>query len=745
MIRRCSRNGMFGVLAAIQLTIVVFAVTLGTVESSDNDPTTLAALKTQRQECLASPPKRITLTQSRSLASAAYIIFKDCAILTIQANTQGDGTTSMDASGHKIEVVQSFPKVDSLNLSNNKIKEIQEADDTSITTLDISSNGLIAMNKILIPSSVTVLIVDNNFLAALFESDIPDTVTSISMRNNSLISLQNFVIGDHMQNIDISDNSLLKLYIWDMPPKLQTFRCQNCAIKVIAGLTFPSATSLLTFDLTGSTIEIFEVANSSVPVLNAVRDLAVTTVGGNCSDTRASRMVARSTHLCVLSDADFDDKFYVGDSKTTGTMLTGEESEDHGGYFSNWMMLAMTCLGGMLVCIVGGVVFVVFRRRHKNRDVELKKAEILEFDPDASLSFKVPKYVPSRSTVMSRTGRTDSIVDTTLNRSAANFVFNDIRTDEDILQCRLLQEDVVRGDLLAQGGYGAVYLATFQNVNVVIKQLLPERARDKRCLGGFLDEIRLYSTLDHPKIVRFVGVTWSSLLDISLVMEYMPNGDLCTMLHEQHLRESCKQVARTNYSWFHSSDRGHSVKCKSLLALDIAEALVYLHSFESPIIHRDLKSKNVLLSETWEAKLTDFGISRELTDEETMTAEIGTVSWIAPEVLRGEQYSEKADVYSFGVILTELDTCRRPYADGIPGEINRGMNNKTSNTQIAVLVSAGTLRPNVHDDCPRTVRKLVDKCLAFNPKDRPSALQIHYELRHLELENKRLACRMGAE
>ncbi|POM72321.1 TKL protein kinase [Phytophthora palmivora] len=303
------------------------------------------------------------------------------------------------------------------------------------------------------------------------------------------------------------------------------------------------------------------------------------------------------------------------------------------------------------------------------------------------------------------------------------------------MQCRLLQEEVVRGKLIAKGGCGAVYLATFQNEKVVTKQLLPERARDKR---WFMDKIRLCSTLDHPKIVHFIGVTWSSMLDINMVMEYMPRGDLSTMLQKQLQRETRDEYARDGYSWFHSVGEGENLKCKSLIALDIAEALVYLHSFESPIIHRDLKPKNVLLSDTWEAKLTDFGISRELDEDQTMTAEIGTVSWIAPEVLRGEHYSEKADVYSFGVILTELDTCRRPYSLGIPGESNRGGNNKTSNTRIAVLVSAGTLRPEVHTDCPRSVRYLVDKCLAFDPEDRPSALQIHYELRNLELGEEEL-------
>ncbi|KAE9028839.1 hypothetical protein PR003_g12609 [Phytophthora rubi] len=705
----------------------------------------LAALKTQRQECLASPPARITLTQSASSSSAAYVIYKDCAILTIRADTQSDGTRSMDASGQRIELVESFPQVDSLDLSGNSIAIITESDGNSITTLDLSENGIRDMGNISIPGSVEVLNLDDNELTGLSNGDVPNTVTSISIRNNSITSLQSFAVSDQAQYIDLSDNSMPKLSSWQMPDSLQSFRCQDCEIKIIAGVVFPTDMALSTLDLTGSNIENFEVANSSVAVLEAVDDLVVTTIGSNCSDSHATALVARSMSLCVLSDGYFDAKYLVGGSSSSGDQSSGNpafaggEGGGSSSGFSNWMMLAMICLGAMMACVLGGAVFVIYRRRQKVRDEELQAAENLEFDPDVSSSSKATKYVPGYLTGMSSTEHTNSVPERLMSDSTANFVMNDIRTDDDIQQCRLLQEEVVRGKLLAKGGYGAVYTATFQNEKVVTKQMLPERARDKRYLASFMEEIRICSTLDHPKIVRFIGVTWSTMLDISMVMELMPRGDLSTTLQKQLQRETRDKLARDGYSWFHSVGEGDSMKCKSLIALDIAEALVYLHSFGSPIIHRDLKPKNVLLSDTWEAKLTDFGTSRELDEDQTMTAEIGTVSWIAPEVLRGEHYSEKADVYSFGVILTELDTCRRPYSLGIPGESNRGgNNNKTSNTRIAVLVSAGSLRPEVHTDCPRSVRNLVDRCLAYDPEDRPSALQIHYELRNLELGDDEL-------
>ncbi|KAI9915249.1 hypothetical protein PsorP6_007321 [Peronosclerospora sorghi] len=268
---------------------------------------------------------------------------------------------------------------------------------------------------------------------------------------------------------------------------------------------------------------------------------------------------------------------------------------------------------------------------------------------------------------------------------------------------------------------------TFQNETVVVKQVLPERAREPRWLGSFIEEIRLYLTLQHPKIVRFIGVTWRIVVDISMATEYLPRGDL-SISSSGNASESDSVRVREMATL-------GPLKCKSLLALDIAEALVYLHSFERPIIHWDLKHKNVLLSASWEAKVTDVGASRE--DDQTLAAEIGTVAWIAPEILRGEHYSEKADVYSFGIRV--VVRMHKGYFQA------RVVTTGYYPIRIAVLVSAGSLRPHVRGDCPQSLSHLVHKCLAYDPVERPSALQLHYELRNLEVErDERVALTCGA-
>ncbi|KAF4320501.1 hypothetical protein BBO99_00008051 [Phytophthora kernoviae] len=232
--------------------------------------------------------------------SNAYVIYTNCAILTVHATTKSDGTKSMDASGLKIEVIESFPTVDSLSL-------------------------------------------DDNRLTGISDGEMSAAVTSISLRNNSISSLQTFSLNDAMIYIDLSDNTIPKLSSWEMPANLQSFRCQSCDISVIGGVLFPSSMSLATLDLSGSNVNGFEVSNSSVDLLENVDDLVVTTTGGNCSDSRTKPTIVRSMYLCVLSDELFNQKYFVSGSDSNTDQSYNNPAEDDGGGgggLSNWMMFA---------------------------------------------------------------------------------------------------------------------------------------------------------------------------------------------------------------------------------------------------------------------------------------------------------------------------------------------------------------------------------------------------------------------
>ncbi|KAL0393326.1 UNVERIFIED_CONTAM: putative serine/threonine-protein kinase SIS8 [Sesamum radiatum] len=154
-------------------------------------------------------------------------------------------------------------------------------------------------------------------------------------------------------------------------------------------------------------------------------------------------------------------------------------------------------------------------------------------------------------------------------------------------------------------------------------------------------EVSLMKRLRHPNILLFMGAV-TSPQRLCIVTEFLPRGSLFRLLQ----RNTTKLERRR---------RIH-------MALDIARGMNYLHHLNPPIIHRDLKSSNLLVDRNWTVKVGDFGLSR-LKNETYLTTKSGkgTPQWMAPEVLRNDPADEKADVYSFGVILWELVTHKIPW------------------------------------------------------------------------------------
>lgn len=317
--------------------------------------------------------------------------------------------------------------------------------------------------------------------------------------------------------------------------------------------------------------------------------------------------------------------------------------------------------------------------------------------------------------------------------------------DDRLFALRIESDDVRILHVLGKAGCGMLYLAevtrrqsqfrrssvTTMNCEsvgseaqfVTLKKILPElSAVNSPSLTLFLQEIQLMSQLEHPKIVEFIGVTWTSISDIAMVLEFVPNGDLGTLLKIDKDREQNFQSHRLN--WFEPETMFastmalslRSMPSKSAIALDILEALVYLHSFTSPVIHRELRAQNVLLSKSYDAKLCNFGAPSEWQVDTSRSESAESVAWVAPEVLRGEAFSEKADMYSFGVVLAEMASCSRPFAGLLTAEI-------------IFRVLTEDVRPDVGSRCPEEIRHFAMKCMQGDPTARPSAQEAYQELR----------------
>ncbi|KAL7140190.1 hypothetical protein ABFS83_09G105200 [Erythranthe nasuta] len=205
----------------------------------------------------------------------------------------------------------------------------------------------------------------------------------------------------------------------------------------------------------------------------------------------------------------------------------------------------------------------------------------------------------------------------------------------------LATENFSGTNLLGQGGFGYVHKGFLRDgKEVAIKQLKVGSGQGER---EFQAEVKTISRVHHKHLVSLVGHCISGTQRL-LVYEYVPNGTLEFHLH-------AKEKSPINWS------------TRMKIALGSAKGLVYLHEDCHPkIIHRDIKSANILLDENFEAKVADFGLARFYTETDThvSTRVMGTFGYLAPEYALTGKLTDKSDVFSFGVVLLELITGRRP-------------------------------------------------------------------------------------
>jgi serine/threonine protein kinase len=236
------------------------------------------------------------------------------------------------------------------------------------------------------------------------------------------------------------------------------------------------------------------------------------------------------------------------------------------------------------------------------------------------------------------------------------------------------------GPFLGKGTFADVYKATYKSTTVAVKQL-----KNTKGFKEFRSEVKFMSMIEHPNVVMLKGIC---LNPPCIVTEFMELGNLHAFLEDP----------TTTLTW----------KLCLSIAEDVAKGMNFLHSQSPPKIHRDLKSPNILLTNRKGkivAKVGDFGTARALAP--TIGGRIvGNPIWLAPEVMRNEEYTEKADVYSYGIILWEIFSRQFPFG------------NKTV-YQIELDVVEGK-RPEFPNDCPPFYSELASDCWHPDPSCRPT-------------------------
>ncbi|XP_010041776.2 serine/threonine-protein kinase EDR1 [Eucalyptus grandis] len=259
-------------------------------------------------------------------------------------------------------------------------------------------------------------------------------------------------------------------------------------------------------------------------------------------------------------------------------------------------------------------------------------------------------------------------------------------------------EHLVIGERIGLGSYGEVYHADWNGTEVAVKKFL-DQDFSGAALDEFRREVRIMRRLRHPNVVLFMGAV-TRPPHLSIITEFLPRGSLYRIIH----RPQC-----------HIDER-RRIK----MALDVARGMNCLHASVPTIVHRDLKSPNLLVDKNWNVKVCDFGLSR-LKHNTFLSSKstAGTPEWMAPEVLRNEPSNEKCDVYSFGVILWELATLRLPWT---------GMNPM----QVVGAVGFQNRRLEIPKEVDPLVGKIIWECWQTEPNLRPSFAELCVALKSLQ-------------
>ncbi|KAG2763467.1 hypothetical protein Pcac1_g24865 [Phytophthora cactorum] len=709
---------------------------------------------------------------------------------------------------------------------------------TTLSALDLANNALGDLAAADLPSSLQYLNLSGNPIGSLSNVSFPSSLLRLDVADASIATLENFSFPSSVTNLNFSGNPITRIkgvIFPDFLTELTLIATTNSATTSTVSVVTPDKTRALQMteeDPTTqsvSVLEEFEVRQSDADRFEKLTLWDVSTTSTlSCSDSNANPRYVQDTMLCVLSDSEFADKYEnVLIAASSGSRSSSMWGADHSSSQEvervalketldqrrSWFLIgAAALLSAFTVLLFVNGLCLSLRRsvrgasKGKGSQSTLTKTksgrpntfwhENSSMEPDEDVRHLLTSDPPTEA-------QPEPEFDAEAGDSAEKKTkSNDpiVHLQRELPRCKIDGSLVTHRELLSstmsesteESSSAFIYFkAAFHGKTVVLKTLSiagylenKSGSRDNgavAALWGFVEEIRLSSTLSHPQIVAFYGFVRMNRVaeqtegeGVALVMEYMNKGDL-NMFIQEHKRSLQRKHGfisdnKSDDDYDIRSDdeigpsidrhdpgkwnwRGSSVyKSKFSIAIEVAQAVHYLHSFTPPLFHGNLSSRKVFLDSDWNVKLGDLtccsalrrwssshksdigslpstatrSSGRSNCSSQTAGGEIhmDMTVWTAPEVLDGRQYTQKADIYSFGVLLSQLATY----------ECTSAEHSVMDDTEVPMLNNSDKEQTSADGEAPTPIRLLMFRCQAFQPEIRPTADELIQELRQIEHE-----------
>ena len=288
------------------------------------------------------------------------------------------------------------------------------------------------------------------------------------------------------------------------------------------------------------------------------------------------------------------------------------------------------------------------------------------------------------------------------------------KNKEDLLESLMQHQLEWRGikfqTHLGSGSFGDCYRGVFQGNAVAIKKMRATLV-DEKGFKAFCQEINMLSVCVHENLVNFVGYCLKPVLLI--IMEFVDGGTLTSWI------KANKNLQMSKF-----------MEGVLPILLDCVAGLEFLHcGLVDPIVHRDIKSENILITSEGSAKIADLGEARTVSRTHTMTT-VGTNGYTAPEVLKAERYGPPADIFSLAIVMSECISRAAPYSNMLKDANGK---NIASWDQIVEMTKVAGLRPVLPNDVDPMLGRLIRECWSADPDERPNCSVLFLRLKDVAL------------